>query len=202
MAYKFYLYWGTRRLFKKYILLISKGYLGSRHKLGVAYDLPNVSTVEEYAANKHEKRRRHRRDLYTRFESIMDSVLICGGLPNARLADLVVHLTPPELVCFYRVASLKELDMKVDLVFIEHYVKPHDDLVENPQLCLKNFYAYFFKFPLQYLSDEEPEEHKLYQSAYRIGRRNKQQQCSELFPDCPISLIDLALGYYSSYDKT
>lgn len=63
-------------------------------------------------------------------------------------------------------------------------------------------YCTISRFPLQSLTEVEPEEHNLYQRAYRKGRQNKQQECSEMFPGCPISLIDLALGYYSGYDNT
>ncbi|KAJ8921342.1 hypothetical protein NQ315_002957 [Exocentrus adspersus] len=91
---------------------------------GVAYPLPNVSTVQMYKNQKHAERRRQRRDLYNRFEAILDS------------------------------------------------------------------------FPLQSLTDDEPTEHGLYQMAYRRGRQNSRQECSDMFPGCPVSLIDVALGYY------
>ncbi|KAJ8934628.1 hypothetical protein NQ318_001676 [Aromia moschata] len=49
---------------------------------GVAYDLPNVTSVRGYVKNKHEKRRRHRRDLYIRFESIIDARSQCAMANN------------------------------------------------------------------------------------------------------------------------
>lgn len=38
---------------------------------GVAYTLPNRSTVEEYVS-KYTKKRRERRDLYTKIETVID----------------------------------------------------------------------------------------------------------------------------------
>lgn len=54
-------------------------------------------------------------------------------------------------------------------------------------------------FPQQKIANGEPEDHRLYHWAYRRGRENKIQECSEMFSDCSISLIDMALGYYSDY---
>ncbi|KAJ8934629.1 hypothetical protein NQ318_001677 [Aromia moschata] len=70
------------------------------------------------------------------------------------------------------------------------------------RIFFKITHRHFHRFPLQPLSDDEPEEHGLYQRAYRTGRRRKQRSCSEMFPECPISLIDLALGNYGSYEET
>lgn len=45
----------------------------------------------------------------------------------------------------------------------------------------------------------EPEEHRLYHWAYRIGKENKNEDCSRMFPQCSFSLLDMALGEYSNY---
>lgn len=39
---------------------------------GVAYTLPNRSSVEEYVLSRHVKRRREKRELYSRMETIMN----------------------------------------------------------------------------------------------------------------------------------
>ncbi|GJQ70731.1 hypothetical protein Trydic_g664 [Trypoxylus dichotomus] len=56
-----------------------------------------------------------------------------------------------------------------------------------------------FKFPLQKLLHFEPEEHRLYHWAYRMGR-DSNKECEDLFPACSFSLIDMALGGYSDYE--
>ncbi|CAG9857953.1 unnamed protein product [Phyllotreta striolata] len=56
----------------------------------------------------------------------------------------------------------------------------------------------FFKYPLQGLLDDEPPDHHHYHKAHRIGKFMEHLDCSEIYPDCPVSLIDLALGYYHS----
>lgn len=60
-------------------------------------------------------------------------------------------------------------------------------------------YLLIDRFPGQTISVFEPEEHRLYHTAYRRGRENKQQDCAEMFPACTISIIDLLLGYYNDY---
>lgn len=56
-----------------------------------------------------------------------------------------------------------------------------------------------FRFPQQKILTSEPEEHRLYHWAYRRGRENTEKDCYEMFPQCPISLVDMALGYYSEF---
>lgn len=55
------------------------------------------------------------------------------------------------------------------------------------------------RFPQQRVLSNEPEEHRLYHWAFRRGRENTQQECSDMFPQCPVSLVDMALGYYSEF---
>lgn len=45
----------------------------------------------------------------------------------------------------------------------------------------------------------EPEEHRLYHWAYRIGKEQNNQDCSQMFSGCSFSLVDMALGEYSNY---
>lgn len=59
----------------------------------------------------------------------------------------------------------------------------------------------FASFPLQKLASAEPEDHRLYHWAYRKGQEDQAQECSDMFPQCPISLVDMALGYYSGYPE-
>ncbi|XP_018575986.1 uncharacterized protein LOC108914623 [Anoplophora glabripennis] len=134
---------------------------------GVAYPLPNVSTVQTYVREKHAKRRRHRRDLYSRLETILES----NGFRGRS--------------CIYR--ALCEAPRRFKM---------------KSNSLSEEFIRLLFKFPLQSVIEDEPEVHSLYQWAYRRGRQNNQQECQEMFPECPISLIDLALGYYSGTDKT
>ncbi|KAG5886767.1 hypothetical protein JTB14_007401 [Gonioctena quinquepunctata] len=59
-----------------------------------------------------------------------------------------------------------------------------------------------FKFPLQQISYDEPDDHHLYHRASRNGKQLEQQECKDMYPECSISLIDLALGDYSNNDNT
>ncbi|KAF5307135.1 hypothetical protein FQR65_LT07119 [Abscondita terminalis] len=56
-----------------------------------------------------------------------------------------------------------------------------------------------FNFPLQKVMNWEPEEHRLYHWAYRVGQEKEQKDCSDLFSGCSFSLLDMALGRYSDY---
>lgn len=53
----------------------------------------------------------------------------------------------------------------------------------------------FFSYPQEPITPSEPEEHKIYHWASQTGR--DEDDCWEKFPQCPFSLIDLVLGYYS-----
>ena len=55
-----------------------------------------------------------------------------------------------------------------------------------------------YRFPLQRLFKWEPEEHRLYHWASRMGL-DSEKECSDMFPNCEFSLIDVALGGYSEY---
>lgn len=55
-------------------------------------------------------------------------------------------------------------------------------------------------FPLQKVLDNEPEDHRLYHWASRRGHEDTNLECSQMFPQCPFSLVDMALGYYSEFD--
>lgn len=60
--------------------------------------------------------------------------------------------------------------------------------------------CFAFSFPQQKVLDNEPDDHRLYHWAFRRGREDTNLQCEEMYPQCPFSLIDMALGYYSEYD--
>ncbi|KAF5299324.1 hypothetical protein FQA39_LY02497 [Lamprigera yunnana] len=51
-----------------------------------------------------------------------------------------------------------------------------------------------FNFPQQKVMHWEPEEHRLYHWASRIGQKRQNKVCSELFPGCSFSLLDVTLG--------
>ncbi|KAH1005739.1 uncharacterized protein LOC109546139 [Dendroctonus ponderosae] len=55
----------------------------------------------------------------------------------------------------------------------------------------------FFEYPLERLSYLEPDEHRKYHWASRYSTENSHLNCWDLFPDCTISIIDIALGNYS-----
>lgn len=59
----------------------------------------------------------------------------------------------------------------------------------------------YFSFPLQKVLDNEPDDHRLYHWAFRRGREDRHLECSEMFSQCPFSLVDMALGYYSEFDE-
>ncbi|KAJ8921341.1 hypothetical protein NQ315_002956 [Exocentrus adspersus] len=94
---------------------------------GLAYELPdNVTDYKElYTSSKYLLKRRNRRDLYGKMETIMNS------------------------------------------------------------------------FPDQRILSSEPDEHRIYHWAHQKGRET--EDCSEVFPQCPFSLIDMALGHYSQF---
>ncbi|XP_031338119.1 uncharacterized protein LOC116167025 [Photinus pyralis] len=56
-----------------------------------------------------------------------------------------------------------------------------------------------FRFPLQKIMNWEPEEHRLYHWAYRIGHEKENTDCADLFSECSFSLLDMALGEYADY---
>nr|XP_022900459.1 uncharacterized protein LOC111413657 [Onthophagus taurus] len=55
-----------------------------------------------------------------------------------------------------------------------------------------------FRFPQQHLLNSEPEDHRIYHWASRMGK-DSAKECTDMFPGCTFSLIDMALGEYSSY---
>ncbi|XP_066141585.1 uncharacterized protein [Euwallacea fornicatus] len=58
-----------------------------------------------------------------------------------------------------------------------------------------------FRFPQEPLRHSEPDIHRTYHYAAQVGNDVAStyplNKCEDLFP-CPFSLVDLALGYYSS----
>jgi len=48
------------------------------------------------------------------------------------------------------------------------------------------------RLPPEKVEDYEPEEHHVYDTAYRTGLSD--HVCSDIYPDCPFSLIDVLLG--------
>ncbi|VEN60374.1 unnamed protein product, partial [Callosobruchus maculatus] len=71
----------------------------------------------------------------------------------------------------------------------------------KPKSLSEEFLRIILKFPGELITSEEPTDHHLYHSSYSNGKTAK-QDCSEIYPGCAISLIDLALGYYEGYDNT
>lgn len=55
-------------------------------------------------------------------------------------------------------------------------------------------------FPLEKVQDNEPDDHRLYHWAFRRGREDTHLECVQMFPQCPFSLVNMALGYYSEFD--
>ncbi|XP_017773189.1 PREDICTED: uncharacterized protein LOC108560241 [Nicrophorus vespilloides] len=63
----------------------------------------------------------------------------------------------------------------------------------------KKILKIIFKFPLQTILPYEPEDHKAYHEAHKDGMDKSEEHCAKNYPNCPISLIDLGLGYYTDY---
>ncbi|KAK9694540.1 DM4/DM12 family [Popillia japonica] len=72
-------------------------------------------------------------------------------------------------------------------------------LMSNGNGIIEELLKIVFKFPLQRLLHSEPEEHRLYHWASRMGR-DSNQECEDMFPGCSFSLIDMALGGYSNIE--
>lgn len=72
-------------------------------------------------------------------------------------------------------------------------------LIQGFSMNLNLSSVFGFRFPLQRLLHSEPEEHRLYHWAHRMGR-DSDKECEEIFPSCSFSLIDMALGGYSGYE--
>ncbi|CAH1118848.1 unnamed protein product [Phaedon cochleariae] len=126
---------------------------------GISWLLPNRSSVQEYVTD-YRKRRRQRRDLYTKIEQLVDKMGFDGRS------------------CIYR--ALCEAPRRFN---------------DKPETLSEDLLRIIFKFPTHHISNEEPRDHLLYHRAYRKGfSMEEQQDCERMFPDCPISLIDLALG--------
>jgi len=51
---------------------------------------------------------------------------------------------------------------------------------------------FVFRLPPEKVEDYEPEEHRMYDAAYRTGLSD--HDCSDIYSDCPFSLIDVLLG--------
>jgi hypothetical protein len=51
---------------------------------------------------------------------------------------------------------------------------------------------FVFRFPPDKVEDYEPEEHRVYDTAYRTGLSDL--ECPDIYSDCPFSLIDVLLG--------
>ncbi|XP_063908797.1 uncharacterized protein LOC135126671 isoform X1 [Zophobas morio] len=56
-----------------------------------------------------------------------------------------------------------------------------------------------FRYPKKYNMGKEEEKHYQYYRASQNGIEFNGEECFEMFPGCPFSLIDLALGYYSAF---
>ena len=51
---------------------------------------------------------------------------------------------------------------------------------------------FLFRLPPDRVEDYEPEEHRVYDTAYRTGLSD--HDCSDIYSDCPFSLMDVLLG--------
>ncbi|XP_018574422.1 uncharacterized protein LOC108913357, partial [Anoplophora glabripennis] len=131
---------------------------------GLAYELPDNATdyKELYTSTKYLLKRRHRRDLYGKMETIMNSMGYDGR--SCILRSLCE-------------ASYKFLPRENNL--LHHVLK------------------IIFGFPEQRVLPSEPDEHHTYHWAHERGKET--DNCLEMFPQCPFSLIDMALGHYSQF---
>ncbi|XP_030752518.1 uncharacterized protein LOC115879702 [Sitophilus oryzae] len=138
---------------------------------GLVYDLPN-DTIPLFTANKVLQKRRNRRDLYVKLEDIITSMGYNGRS------------------CILRA-----------LCEAERRFQPKESSLAHHILNL------IFSFPKERILRNEPDEHRMYHWASQIGSgtannedtyvEDQLEECSDIF-QCPFSLIDLALGYYSS----
>ncbi|XP_030752592.1 uncharacterized protein LOC115879750 isoform X1 [Sitophilus oryzae] len=140
---------------------------------GIVYELPN-DTKPLLDVYKPAMKRRNRRDLYTRVEKVLKSMGYDGKS------------------CILR--SLCEAGQRLRL---------KEDSLAYHILSL------IFRFPQEPILKHEPDSHRLYHYASTLGSKDDSgvideyseeivDKCSETFK-CPFSLIDLALGYYSSH---
>ncbi|CAG9772594.1 unnamed protein product [Ceutorhynchus assimilis] len=129
---------------------------------GISYDLPNATTVMQvFNTNKFAHKRRQRRDLYNRIESVLENMGF-EGKP-----------------CIYR--AMCESARKLN----------RNDLPLAQEILRK-----FFTYPLERLSNLEPDEHREYHSATKYSLENRHLDCSDLFSDCTFSIVNMALGNY------
>ncbi|XP_050294215.1 uncharacterized protein LOC126734569 [Anthonomus grandis grandis] len=130
---------------------------------GISYDLPNATTIQEvFKQNKFAHKRRQRRDLYNRMETVLEKMGFGGK------------------ACIYK--ALCEANRKMD-----------KKRITLAQEILRQFFTY----PLKQLSYLEPDEHRKYHWASRYSNENQHLDCWQLFPDCTISIVDMAMGTYS-----
>ncbi|XP_019868263.2 uncharacterized protein LOC109597077 [Aethina tumida] len=131
---------------------------------GISYELPNdTKSFKDFKKPLAVMRRRNRRDLYGKMETIINSMGYNGRS------------------CILRAVC-----------------ETKNKLKPKGETLLEEILNIVFRFPQQKLSASEPEEHKIYQQATRIGENGNQEDCEREFADCPFSLIDMALGYYSA----
>ncbi|XP_066251442.1 uncharacterized protein [Euwallacea similis] len=135
---------------------------------GLVYDLPN-DTRPLLDAYKPAQKRRNRRELYNKIEDILDSMGYNGRS------------------CMLR--SLCET---------ERMFKNREDSL------IHHILGQLFRFPKERILSHEPDVHKVYHWAASIGNGfiiqeeiNDKANCGNIF-QCPFSLIEMALGYYSA----
>ncbi|KAJ3627765.1 hypothetical protein MTP99_015116 [Tenebrio molitor] len=129
---------------------------------GISYELPNDTKQFKELLDKPKEvmQRRHRRQLYSKMETIMRSMGYDGR-------DCVLR-------------ALCEASTRL---------KPKGGSLVDEILRI------VFRYPKKYNGGREEEEHQYYGAAEKA----REDECFEMFPGCPFSLIDLALGYYSAF---
>lgn len=66
---------------------------------------------------------------------------------------------------------------------------------ENVLNIIRSLLRYFSRYPKEAVLPSEPEVHRIYHWASQTGIN--EDDCWIAFPDCPFSIIDLVMGYYS-----
>ncbi|KAJ8979145.1 hypothetical protein NQ317_016765 [Molorchus minor] len=128
---------------------------------GLAYNLPDKpDDFKDILKYKHIAKRRQRRELYGKMETILNSMGYDGRSCILRaLCEASYRFLPKENDLFRHILKI------------------------------------VFLFPQEPVLPSEPDEHHIYHWAYRKG--TSEEECLDLFTQCPFSLIDMALGYYS-----
>ncbi|KAH8278897.1 hypothetical protein KR018_010930 [Drosophila ironensis] len=167
-------------------------YLSLGINWGVAYDLPNVTWVLQNAhgwttkkSAKAQIKRRHRRELYDRLETMIDSMGYNGR-------DCVLR-TLCESRKYFLSTKMNMVGEMLRIIFRYH------TLNQSLLICINVFFPFSDSLPKQRLfSRELQENHDIvhYDQAYRNGHID---DCNQY--NCHFSLLELAFGKYSSPPK-